>query len=110
MKSDRKYLKSYFLPQIQTAESDKEVISVLEELSQVAYADGVADTDIDFNGKENIIKTYNKELKYKIKELLELYKFKYTYELDDGDEETVVAFDLKLEEEILELLKWKQLK
>ncbi len=55
--------------------------------------------------REGHIQEYKEELKDKIKNLLELYKFKYTYELDDGDEETVVAFDLKLEEEILEMLK-----
>lgn len=47
-KKDIDYLKKYFLPQIQTAENDREILSVLKELWQLAYTEGVADTDKDF--------------------------------------------------------------
>lgn len=50
-----------------------------------------------------------KKFKEKINKLLELYKFKYTYELDNGYEETVIAFDFKLKEEILKLLEEKNM-
>lgn len=43
VKSDIKYLKSYFLPLIKSAKSDDQIIAILNELSIVAYGDGYSD-------------------------------------------------------------------
>lgn len=46
-KSDTDYLKKYFLPRIKESKNDSDILNVLTELDQVAFADGVADAEGD---------------------------------------------------------------
>lgn len=54
VKSDIKYLKSYFLPLIKSAKSDDQIIAILNELSIVAYGDGYSDRLLELLESENI--------------------------------------------------------